>query len=314
MNVWHELDKPLLALAPMDDVTDTVFRRIVAECAPPDVYFTEFASADGLQSAGRERVLDKLKFTSKETPLIAQLWGMKPENYQTTAEEIAGMGFAGIDINMGCPVPKIVKIGACAALMKNRSLAADIIAAAKAGAGNLPVSVKTRVGYERPEETWTQFLLEQKLDALIVHGRTAKQVSKVPNNWDLVERVRVQRDSLSPNTVMVGNGDVANRPHALKLAKKYRLDGIMIGRGVLKEPFAFSESSPWPEYDRSARLALFAEHIKLFEQTWGTGRNPATLKKFAKLYVNGFAGAVELRTRLMAANTAADLLSALAKV
>lgn len=313
MNIWQKLPKPVLVLAPMDDVTDTVFRQIIANCAPPDMYFTEFASADGLQSVGRERVLEKLRFTNVEKPLVAQLWGMKPENYQKTAEELSGLGFAGIDINMGCPVPKIVKIGACAAMMKNRQLAADIIAATKAGAGDLPVSVKTRIGFDKPDETWTQFLLEQDLDALIVHGRTAKQMSKVPNDWNLVEQVRVQRDLLNPATILIGNGDAANRAHSTILAKQHGLDGVMIGRGVLKDPFAFANQSPWISYNRDQRLELFRSHIKLFEQTWGANRNPASLKKFAKLYVNGFDGAVELRVEIMKANSTSDLLSALAK-
>lgn len=313
MNIWQKLPKPLLVLAPMDDVTDTVFRQIIANCAPPDMYFTEFASADGLQSAGRERVLEKLRFTDVEKPLVAQLWGMKPENYQKTAEELSGLGFAGIDINMGCPVPKIVKIGACAAMMKNRQLAADIIAATKAGAGDLPVSVKTRIGFDKPDETWTQFLLEQDLDALIVHGRTAKQMSKVPNDWNLVEQVRVQRDQLNPATTLIGNGDAANRAHSMRLVKQHGLDGVMIGRGVLKDPFAFASQSPWISHNRDQRLELFRSHIKLFEQTWGANRNPASLKKFAKLYVNGFDGAVELRVEIMKANSTSGLLSALAK-
>lgn len=223
------------------------------------------------------------------------------------------MGFAGIDINMGCPVPKIVRIGACAALMKDRSLAADIIAATKTGSGNLPVSVKTRVGFDQPDASWTEFLLQQNIDALIVHGRTAKQMSKVPNDWALVERVRNQRDAIRPETVMIGNGDVTNRLQALELAKQHDLDGIMIGRGVLKDPFAFAKNSPWSKHDKTFRLELFARHIKLFEQTWGGNRNPASLKKFAKLYANGFEGAVELRTRLMTANNTRDLLSTLAK-
>jgi tRNA-dihydrouridine synthase len=313
MSVWQELPKPFLALAPMDDVTDTVFRQIVAGTARPDVYFTEFASADGLQSAGRERVLDKFRFTEIETPLIAQLWGMKPENYQKTAKELASMGFVGIDINMGCPVPKIVKIGACAALMNNHALAADIIAATKAGTGDLPVSIKTRVGYDQPDSNWTQFLLEQKPDALIIHGRTAKQLSKVPNDWGLVEQVRKQRDAISPSTVIIGNGDVANRTHGLELAQRHQLDGIMIGRGVLKDPFAFADTSPWPGYDKTARVNLFTKHIELFAKIWGDSRNPASLKKFAKLYINGFDGAVEIRTQLMAANSVPELLTALAK-
>src|SRR5665811_25399 len=143
-DIWTKLHKPLFILAPMDDVTDTVFRRIVISTAKPDVFFTEFANADGLQSVGREAVLRKLKFTDSEKPLIAQLWGMKPENFEKTASELVDMGFDGVDLNMGCPVKNVVKLGACSALMNNRKLASEIISVTKKGVNNkIPVSIKT---------------------------------------------------------------------------------------------------------------------------------------------------------------------------
>jgi tRNA-dihydrouridine synthase len=313
MTFWQRLPKPFFVLAPMDDVTDTVFRQIVASVSPPDVYFTEFASVDGLQSAGRERVLQKLRFTRSEQPLIAQIWGLKPDNYFKTAEELAELGFAGIDINMGCPVPKIIKLGACSALINNRSLAADIIAATRQGAAGLPVSVKTRVGFGEADQSWTQFLLEQSLDALIVHGRTAKQQSKVPNNWELVGQVRAQRDELAPETVFIGNGDVNSKARGRKLAKQFQLDGVMIGRGVLKDPYVFAETSPWVKFSKAQRIDLFRRHIELFAKTWGERKNPASLKKFAKLYIQGFGGAKELREQLMSSDSPGQLLAALAK-
>jgi tRNA-dihydrouridine synthase len=169
MSFLDELPKPFFALAPLDDVSDTVFRQIVAECAKPDIMFTEFVNVDGLQSAGREHLLHKLKLTDKEKPVIAQLWGLKPENFYKTTKELAGMGFAGVDLNMGCPVKAVVKNGACAALINNRELAGEIIDATKAAAGaSLPVSVKTRVGYTTVDMDWIEFLLSKILNMLSI--------------------------------------------------------------------------------------------------------------------------------------------------
>lgn len=314
MKAWTSLKKPLFILAPMDDVTDTVFRRIVADCARPDVFFTEFVSVDGMRSPGREAVKQKLQFTEHEMPLVAQIWGLDPDNYRTVAAELAEQGYAGIDINMGCPAPVVIKNGACSALIKNRPLAADIIAATKEGAGGkMPVSVKTRIGFERIDTTWTDFLLEQGIDALTVHGRTTKEMSKVPNHWDVIEQVRKSRDAIAPDTLVIGNGDILTRMEGQQKIEDYGLDGVMVGRGIFQDPFFFAEDSPWQEYDREQKLALYRRHIELFLETWGGQKNPASLKKFAKVYVHAFDGASDLRARLMTANDAHDLLKILDK-
>lgn len=300
MNIWKDTKRPIFILAPMDDVTDTVFRRIIASTARPDIFFTEFANADGLQSPGRTSVLRKLRFTTTEQPLVAQLWGMKPDNYLKSAREIVGMGFSGIDINMGCPVKKVVNMGACSALMKNRSLAAQIIGAVKKGsAGKVPVSVKTRIGFNEPDMDWIRFLLGLDIDALIIHGRTVKQQSKTPNDWQKIGQAAELSSKLAPETAIIGNGDVVSRRQGEELARKYDLSGIMIGRGVFKDPYVFSKVSPWEGMSAQERINLYIKHIKLFEKTWGGGKNPASLKKFAKIYVNGFEGASNLRSEVM---------------
>lgn len=296
----------------MDDVTDSVFRRIVARCAKPDLFFTEFVSVDGLQSPGRKALWKKLEFASEqERPLIAQLWGLRPENYAKTAHELAAMGFAGIDINMGCPVPLVIKNGACSALINNRPLASDIINATIQGAGNLPVSVKCRLGFNEIDLTWHEFLLEHGIQALTVHGRTTKEMSKVPNHWDEIEKIRKIRDEQAPNVALIGNGDVLSRAQGEQLAKQYGLDGIMIGRGIFQDPYVFSSSSSWSEMPPKEKIKLYAEHIQLFLDFWGNTKNPASLKKFAKVYVNGFTGASEARNQLMQCDTAEQLLSTL---
>ncbi len=316
MNIWQKLtekNQPFLVLAPMDDVTDTAFRRLIAETAPPDLYFTEFASVDGLQSPGRSNVMRKLTFTESEQPLIAQVWGLKPENYLQTAQEIASMGFAGIDINMGCPTPVVTRKGACSALINNPELAGEIIAATKQGAGELPVSVKTRIGFKTAvTEDWCGFLLEQGIDALTVHGRTAKEMSKVPNHWDEIGRVSRLRKSMVKSTVIIGNGDVMNHSQAEMLAAEHELDGIMIGRGIFKNPFIFSTTQP--DNTRDIRIELFRRHIDLFAESWGEEKNPATLKKFAKMYIQEFEGASEVRAEIMAQTTLTGMKNYLSRL
>jgi tRNA-dihydrouridine synthase len=305
-----KLPKPFFVLAPMDDVTDTVLRQIVADLAPPDFYMTEFVNVDGLQSPGRERLLKKLRFTGKERPIVAQLWGTKPENFYKTVKELKQMGFDGVDLNFGCPVKNVVKAGACAALINNRELAGEIIEASREAAGEqFPLSVKTRVGFNTTDLSWIEFLLTKKLDLLSIHGRTAKQLSKVPPNWDLIGQTREMRDVLCPSTLIVGNGDVMSRSQGLKLAEKYQLDGIMVGRGIFEDPFLFAEKSPWGSYSREQKLNLYRKHIELFAKTWKNGeRRIETLNKFCKIYISGFSGAKELREELMSAKSTQEAL------
>lgn len=319
------MNKPFFILAPMDDVTDTVFRRMVHATAPADVYFTEFVNVDGLQSAGRPKLLKKVRFTETEGPLIVQLWGKDPENFRKTAEQVAdgslakelglpeGVNFAGVDLNMGCPAKSEVKNGTCSALIKNRPLALEIINATKEGlAGRLPLSVKTRVGFNEVDMTWIAFLLEQKLNMLTIHGRTKKQMSKVPANWDLIGEGARLRDQIAPDTLIVGNGDVMNHQHGLQLAKQHGLDGVMIGRGIFQDPYAFAPESPWESIDRDSRINLYKQHVTLFAQQWQEGERPIhTLNKFCKVYISDFDGAKELREELMAAESTTQLLATL---
>lgn len=312
VTVYDKLPKPFFVLAPMDDVTDTVFRQVIADLSPPDLFVTEFVNADGLQSPGRDKLLGKLRFTQKEHPIIAQLWGKVPENFYKAAREVAHMGFDGIDLNFGCPDKTVVKNGCCIAMVNSRELVGEIIAATKEGAGSLPVSVKTRLGLNTVDYSWPEFLLQQKLNLLTIHGRTAKQLSKVPADWEAIGRVRELRDTLPPATYVVGNGDVLNRKQGEELAAKYRLDGIMIGRGIFQDPFAFAANSPWASFTKAQRIALYRRHVELFAKTWPQGARKAhSLNKFCKIYINGFDGAKELREKLMRARSVEKLLGLL---
>ncbi len=310
------MSKPFLVLAPMDDVTDSVFRQVVASTAAPDLYFTEFVNVDGLQSPGREKLLPKLQFTSTEKPLIAQIWGKNPENYYKTTLELKEMGFAGVDINMGCPEKSVVKNGCCSALVNDRELAGEIIRSVQKAAGeDFPVSVKCRLGLGVIDLTWHEYLLSFKLNMLTIHGRTTREMSKVPVHWDKINEIRQLRDKLSPATKVVGNGDVMSRQEAEELADKYTLDGIMIGRGIFEDPFIFATKSPWANYTPQQKLELFKSHIELFAQTWQNNeRKLHTLNKFCKVYVSGFDGAKELREQFMGAQTMTELRDVLAAV
>jgi tRNA-dihydrouridine synthase len=329
MNYPMDLPKPFFVLAPMDDVTDTVFRQIVASCAAPDLFFTEFVNVDGLMSPGRSKLLKKLRFVASEKGLVAQLWGLKPENFRAVAEQIAngtiakelrlpaGCNFVGVDLNMGCPAKSEVQNGACSALIRleNRELAGQIIEATREGLdGRLPLSVKTRIGFGEVDVTWFEFLLAKDLAMLTVHGRTRKEMSKVPAHWDFIGEVVKMRDILAPQTLIVGNGDVESYQHGTQLAAQYGLDGIMIGRGIFQNPFVFLEngSEIWEKLGMPDRIELYRKHVELFAATWLQGeRNIKTLNKFCKVYINGFDGAKEMREKLMDASSTVELLELL---
>lgn len=299
--IWQKLkadQRPFFALAPLDDVTDTVFRRVVSVAGRPDLYFTEFISADAFVRGGADVVEPKLRFTESERPLIAQIWGKEPANYEALAARIVELGFDGIDINMGCPEKNIVRNGCCSALIKEPERAVEIIAATKRGAGDLPVSIKTRIGFDRIiTEQWAGLLLEQDLAALTIHGRTAKEMSKVPARWDEIAKVVKLRDQVSPSTIIIGNGDVLSRQQGEERAKTSGVDGVMIGRGIFTDIFVFDTSKQG--HAVADRLKLLLYHLKLHEQEWVGVKRFEPLRKFFKIYVSEFDGAAKLRAALM---------------
>lgn len=314
---WSNLPTPFFALAPMEGATDTVFRRIIAECGRPDVSFTEFTNCEGLLSKGSEKVGKRLKFTKGERPLVAQIWGINPNSFFEVSKQLVEMGFDGIDINMGCPERTVVSHGACSGLIQTPELAKEIIEATRKGAGSLPVSVKTRIGLKTIQtEEWIGFLLRQNLDALTVHFRTQKEMSNVPAHWDEAEKVIRLRDEIAPNTVIIGNGDVLSKQQGIEFAKKYNLDGIMIGRGVFHNPFIFDESIDYATLSKDKKVQLLKRHLDLFEQTWGKDdpKSYPPLKRFFKIYIQGFDGASDLREKIMQTNSIDEVRLVLEKI
>ena len=248
---WKKLNKPFLALAPMADVTDAAFRRIIAKYGKPDVMFTEFVSCDGLCSEGKKALLPILKFSGKERPIVAQVFGAKPENFYKTAKLIKKLGFDGIDINMGCPDKKIQKQNAGAMLINNPELAKKIILETKRGAGEMPVSVKTRIGYDKYDKKefkkWLTALLEARPAAITIHARTKKEMSLAPARWETIaEAVKIRNDfdSSKKRTLIIGNGDIKNVADAKEKAKISGADGVMIGRAVFGNPWLFANLAP----------------------------------------------------------------------
>ncbi|MCR4329952.1 MAG: tRNA-dihydrouridine synthase [Candidatus Roizmanbacteria bacterium] len=309
-SIWNTLPRPFFALAPMEDVTDTVFRQIISSCAPPDIFFTEFTNVDGMFSDGAKEVIHRLIFSKKERPIIAQLWGGTPQNYYEAALVIRKMGFDGIDLNMGCPEKKVVKTGLCAALIKNHALAENIIRATLKGADGLPVSVKTRIGYNTIEtEPWIRFLLSFPLAAITVHARTVREMSSVPAHWDEIKRAVDIRNEMKKNTLIVGNGDIASYSDGLSKSKICGADGIMIGRGIFKNPWIFDPHIQLSSLSARKKLNLLEKHILLFAKTWHNTKNFQIMKKFYKMYISDFPGASWLRTKLMEFDNPEDTLS-----
>lgn len=297
-NIWDTLPKPFTILAPMEAVTDVVFRHVVAHAAPPDLMMSEFTNATGWLHAGDKAIGGRLVRTDDETSLIAQLWGSDPVAMEKLAIHCRELGFAGIDINMGCPDQSAIKGGGGAHMIRTPEVAAAMIAAAKKS--GLPVSVKTRLGYSYIDEwrEWLTFILEQDVVALTVHLRTKKEMSKVDAHWELMPEIKTLRDKIAPETLLVGNGDVRDRQHALELAEQTGIDGVMIGRGIFHNPYTF-ELEP-TSHTREELLGLLLLQLDYYDTYHTLTNRPfETLKRFFKIYVRDFDGASQLREKLM---------------
>ncbi|WP_181426988.1 tRNA dihydrouridine synthase [Staphylococcus aureus] len=305
-NFWSELPRPFFILAPMEDVTDIDFRHVVSEAARPDVFFTEFTNTESFcHPEGIHSVRGRLTFSEDEHPMVAHIWGDKPEQFRETSIQLAKMGFKGIDLNMGCPVANVAKKGKGSGLILRPDVAAEIIQATKAG--GLPVSVKTRLGYYEIDEwkDWLKHVFEQDIANLSIHLRTRKEMSKVDAHWELIEAIKNLRDEIAPNTLLTINGDIPDRKTGLELAEKYGIDGVMIGRGIFHNPFAF-EKEP-REHTSKELLDLLRLHLSLFNKYEKDEiRQFKSLRRFFKIYVRGIRGASELRHQLMNTQSIAE--------
>lgn len=336
MSFWQNLNKPIMVLAPMANVTDAAFRKIIAKYGKPDVIWTEFVSADGLVLGNKEILLRDLKFDESERPIVAQFFSGNPDHIYEAGKLAVELGFDGVDINMGCPDKSVMKQGGGAALIRNPERARQLIKSLRAGAEEkckelgkpmIGISVKTRVGYSKIEiNTWIPELLKpidgKYLDALTVHARTMKEMSKVPARWEHIKEIVKIRDDLKAPTLILGNGDLRDVNDAHSRVKESGADGAMLGRAIFGNPFLFSDlqkkkrpaeakGEGGPSVD--IKLKVMLEHTKLFEEMLGDIKNFALMKKHYKAYVNGFPasrgkdGAKELRAKLMEAENAREV-------
>lgn len=284
----------------MEAVTDVVFRHVINKAGRPDIFFTEFTNAASYFSPkGKQSTRGRLAFTEDEQPMVAQIWGNNPEHFEFMAKGLKEQGFKGIDINMGCPDKAVVRGGSGSGLIRNPELAAELIAATKKT--GLPVSVKTRLGDVKTEEwtAWLTHILKQDVVNLTIHLRTRKEMSKVPAHYELIAEIKKLRDEIAPQTLLTINGDIRDREHGLELVKEYGVDGVMIGRGVFTNPFAFEEIAQ--EHSQEDLLGLLKLQLDLFDK-YSKELEPRKfdpLKRYFKIYVRNFDGAAELRDQLM---------------
>lgn len=321
-NFWTDFKKPIFTLAPMEDVTDTVFREIVLRLSDPSclhVLFSEFTSTNGLcHVVGGPKVKHRLQVNASERKLlrengvkiVAQIWGNDPDKFREAAQIICEEGeFDGIDINMGCPVKKIFKQGACSALIGKPELAKELVLATKE-VSDIPVSVKTRIGIKEViTEEWIGHLLETKPAVITVHGRIQKQQSEGIADWDEIAKAVKLRDTMGSETQIHGNGDVMTYEEGLEKVKKYGVEGIMVGRGIFGSPWFFNKNLV--ERSPEERLITLWKHAELYTNTWETEKNFAILKRFFKIYTSGFYGAAHVRAKLMETNSLDDVRAVL---
>jgi tRNA-dihydrouridine synthase len=307
----------------MEDVTDVAFREMFARYSKRSgdtrelsdlVLFTEFTPSDGLafgDAKAQERLRAKLSYTESQRPIVAQIYNSNPQRMEDAARLVQELGFDGVDINMGCPVNAVVKQVSGSALIKYPELAVELIRAVRKGAPELPLSVKTRIGYSSKDDMtpWLTTILKEQPEALTVHLRTRSQFSRVPADWSLMPTIIKLRDELSPQTIMIGNGDIESAEQGKILAQEYGCDGVMVGRGAFGAPDFFNN----PDTDREHKIRMLIEHIELFDDMLLKPGHKGyhVMKKHYKAYINGWHGAKELRTELMSTDSPREAMNLL---
>ncbi|CAK8053778.1 tRNA dihydrouridine synthase [Eupransor demetentiae] len=307
--------RPFFSMAPMEAVTDTVFRRVVAKAGGPDVYYTEFTNAASMvHPKAKFSVQGRLAVAPGEQQPIAQLWGSKPEELEGAAKLLPDMGYQAVDLNMGCPDGTVVKNSAGSDLIRHPDTAVALIRATKKA--GLPVSVKTRLGFYKPEEfrDWLPIIFKEQVEVLTIHLRSRKEMSKVPAHYEYIDEIIAMRDELAPNTLLQLNGDIKNFEHGMELYHEHPgVDGIMIGRGVLEDPYAFNQTESTHSLQDSIQLLKL--QLDLFDEV-NTAKLPKhfeALKRYFKIYLRGFPHAAQLRQALMDTHSTAEVRELLAQ-
>lgn len=310
-NFWKDLPKPFFILAPMEDVTDIVFRKVIDHAGAPDVYFTEFTNSESFSHPeGMKAMRGRLYFEESEQPIVAHIWGDSPEAFEVMGHGVKEMGYKGIDINMGCPAPNVFKHGRGAGLILRPEVASELIASAKKS--GLPISVKTRLGHAKVEEykDWITHLLKQDIANLSIHLRTKVEMSKVPSHFELIPDILKIRDEIAPDTLITVNGDIEDYEMGMRIVEETGVDGIMIGRGVFHNPFAFEKEKK--EHTALELIDLFKVHLDLYDHYVEIEPGlKKPLQRFFKIYIRNIKGANKLRTDLMATKSTDEVRSLL---
>lgn len=336
---WDNLKKPIIGLAPMDGVTDAAFRYMVAKCHKPDVIMTEFTNVEGM-ARGAAKMLVSFLYDESERPIVGQLFGVEVESYYKCSVMLCALGFDGIDVNMGCPVNKVARKGSGAALIKTPNLAlqiirscqkgvkdwADGISLEKAGVAEeivseiekmlaaggkklseiprrmTPVSVKTRIGYDEiVAEEWVKTLLEAQPANISLHGRTLRQLYMGKANWEVIAKAaRVVHES-GLGVTLLGNGDVDSMEDANSKIREYGVDGVLVGRAVMGNPWFFSAA----DATLTQRLEMLVEHARYFQELGHLSF--LNIRKHLGWYCKGFDGAKECRMKLMQVENVKDV-------
>lgn len=332
---WQKLSRPIIGLAPMDGVTDEPFRLIAVKYGKPDLITTEFTSVEGI-CAGALKILDAFIYSEKERPIMAQLFGVTPEAFYKAFFVVAQMGFDGVEINMGCPAKNISSIGAGASLIKKPALAKKIIGQVQKAAKDfsngitykdvglpdpiltylknrkvtprhLPVSIKTRIGYDKNNvKEWVKHLLEVSPANITIHGRTLKQMYGGSADWDAIGYASDLAGKT--DTSIIGNGDIKSIDEARAKCKEYNLDGVLIGRAALGNPWVFCGKNP----TLRMRLKTAVEHSRLYEKIF-KGRHFLPMRKHLGWYCKGFPNASDFRQKIMQADSAKEAEEIIAK-
>jgi nifR3 family TIM-barrel protein len=303
---WEKLKKPISASAPMAGVSDSAFRAMLARHGKPDVMWTEMVSLAGAAIRGESEFENEMSFGEMEHPIVFQFFGSFPEEFSICGKLAKSRGADGIDINMGCPDKGVEKQGAGACIIKSPALAKELVAAAMDGSNGLPVSVKTRIGYANAGEMegWITALAEAKPAAITIHGRTRAEKRKGRANWDSIGDAGRIIKSISPGTVVLGNGDVGSKEEGERWAQKAEVDGYMAGRALIGNPWFFTGHKA----TKKERIAAAKEHIEIFDKLLGEKESFDMVKKHLAGYMSGFLGAKKMREKLMAARNAAMAL------
>ena len=318
-NFWQKLNRPFYCLAPMSDVTDVAFRYIIAKYSKNRenkdrvVFWTEFVAADGLcNKLAKKKLSHMLEYSESERPIVAQVFGANEDNMEQACRYVASLGFDGIDINMGCPDKSVIAQGAGAGLIKTPQLARKIIQAAlrgiKSAGSDIPLSVKTRIGFNKEEiDTWIPELLKEDISALTIHLRTMKEMSLVPAHWEHIKKIKELIKKSGKDIPLIGNGDIVDIKDAENKMSEYGCEGAMIGRGIFGNPWVFLLEKP--EITMEEKLKVLIEHTQIFDKELSGPRHKsfAVMKKHFKAYVNSFEGAQELRAKLMETNNSKEV-------